>query len=192
MLISKLKNTIRIVEKCKREALSLGKKTACDRIMFNKIISLEQYIGSSIILTYVAYKGEPDTTLLIRHSLQMGKTVAVPICITNNGTLEFYIITDLNQLSLGNFGLLEPDVSKCEKLKNIVNGFCVVPGLCFDIYGNRIGYGKGFYDRFLQHFNGFKVGLCFSQALYTEKLPCESFDIPCDAVITEKKTYFVK
>lgn len=191
MIIDELKNSIRIIEKRKREAISLEQKSAFDKIMFNKVISLEQYISSSIILTYVDYRAEPDTINLIKHSLKISKTVAVPICITANGTLEFYIITDLNQLKFGNFGLLEPDSNKCVKLEDFTSGFCVVPGLCFDIHGNRIGYGKGYYDRFLQHFSGFKVGLCFSSALYTEKLPCENFDIPCDAVITESKTYFV-
>jgi 5-formyltetrahydrofolate cyclo-ligase len=192
MLTSDLKNSIRIIEKQKRATIFAEQKTTYDKSIYENIIALDQYINSTVILTYVSCKGEPDTLQLIKHAISACKTVAVPLCITNTGTLEFYTITDLKQLRIGSFGLFEPDVSKCEKLSSMASGLCIVPGLCFDIYGNRIGYGKGYYDRFLQNFKGFKAGLCYSLSINKNKLPCENFDISCDAVLTENNTYFVK
>jgi 5-formyltetrahydrofolate cyclo-ligase len=191
MLTTELKNSIRITEKQKRAAISAEQKAAFDKAIFENIIALDEYIKSNVILTYVSFKGEPDTLQLIQYSISSGKTVAVPLCIPNTGMLAFYVITNLNQLRAGSFGLLEPDRIQCEKLSSTANGLCIVPALSFDIYGNRIGYGKGYYDRFLQNFKGYKAGICFSLSMKSKKLPCENFDIPCDAVITENNTYFV-
>ena len=87
----------------------------------------------------------------------------------------------------GAFSIMEPNPEVCEKYEDFSHGLCLVPGLCFDMQGFRLGFGKGYYDRFLQNFSGTSVGLCYSKCI-EHTLPSGVFDRPVDAVITEKYT----
>lgn len=159
---------------------SLINKNELDNKIFNKIIDLKEYKNSKTILTYVSLKDEVDTLKLINHSLDIGKKVAVPKCEGDN--INFYYIKSLQDLHNGKFNILEP-ITK-DKAIDYTNSICIIPGVAFDINNNRVGYGKGFYDRFLEKYNGTKVGISYKQCIckniYTDK-----YDIKMDRIITE-------
>ena len=153
-------------------------KEKLDSIIFNKIISLKEYKQSKIILTYVSLKEEVDTMELIKDSLKKGKRVAVPKCEGND--IVFYYINNLEDLEERSYGILEPKTN--EVVNDFDNSICIVPGIAFDKTNNRIGYGKGFYDRFLEKYNGIKIGLTYRECI-CDKIDSESNDIKMDMII---------
>ena len=86
----------------------------------------------------------------------------------------------LEELKKGNFNLLEPDNSNL--VNNFENSVCIVPGICFDKESNRIGYGKGYYDRFLKNYKGTTIGLTYKECI-CEKIDIDENDIKIDRVI---------
>ena len=149
-----------------------------DCIIFNKVINLEEYKQSDLILTYVSLKDEVDTIELVKYSLEQDKKVAVPKCEGEN--ITFYYINSLKDLEKGKFGILEPKTN--ERVKNFDNSICIIPGVTFDKQNNRIGYGRGFYDRFLENYKGTKIGLTYKECI-CDKIDNEINDIKMDKVI---------
>jgi 5-formyltetrahydrofolate cyclo-ligase len=99
--------------------------------------------------------------------------------------MEFYRIQSTDDLSVGSYGILEPDGSS-EMYSGGALSLCVVPALSYDFSGYRLGFGKGYYDRFLADFDGEKVGLCYESCLI-RSLPHDDFDICADWLVTENK-----
>ena len=157
---------------------NIGNKEEQDNVIFNKVINLEEYKQSDLILIYVSLKDEVDTIKLIKHSLEIDKKVAVPKCIGDN--IVFYYINSLEDLEERYFGILEPKTN--EIVNNFNNSICIVPGLAFDKQNNRIGYGRGFYDRFLEKYNGIKIGLTYKECI-CDKIDEDENDIKMDKVI---------
>lgn len=187
--IRKVKADLRSLYKKKRMQLPEKIKNSMDSSILNRVTALKQYKSSKQVFTYVSKDIEVDTIEFIKKALKDGKKVGVPRCITDKRLMEFYYIESLSQLESGAFGVLEPDPSKCRSVTDFSNGFCIVPGLSFDSDGFRLGYGKGYYDRFLARFGGITVGLCYCNCMRW-KLPHGYFDKPVNFVITEK--YFRK
>lgn len=122
--------------------------------IFNKVISTDEYKESKLIFIYVSYKSEVDTYRIIRHALGEGKRVCVPKVISKAEGMVAVEIKSIDDLRKGFQGILEPEISE----KNIVINendidLAVIPGVAFDLNGGRIGYGGGFYDRFLPLLN---------------------------------------
>lgn len=149
-----------------------------DNIIFNRIINLEEYKQSDLILIYVSLKDEVDTIELIKYSLKKDKRVAVPKCESDD--IVFYYINGLEDLVEGKFGILEPKTN--EVVDNFDNSICIIPGIAFDKQNNRIGYGKGFYDRFLENYSGVKIGLTYKECI-CDKMDSEINDIKMNKVI---------
>lgn len=159
---------------------NIDNKKELDKKIFNEVINLKEYKESKLLLTYVPLEDEVDTFKLIEYSLKIGKKVAVPKCKGNN--IEFYYINSLNDLSKGKFNILEPITNKL--VTDFENSICIVPGVAFDKQNNRIGYGKGFYDRFLQNYNGIKIGLAYRECI-CEEIDNESTDIKMDKIVCD-------
>ena len=158
-----------------------------DLKILNRVMNLWQYRDSQTILTYVSTAIEVDTRRLIEKSLQTGKQVAVPRCVPGTREMEFYRICSLDELSPGTFGVLEPDPEKSTLLTDFSKGLCIVPALSFDFQGYRLGYGKGYYDRFLARFGGSTVGLCYDSCM-VKNLPAGRYDQPVHLIVTQRKT----
>ena len=149
-----------------------------DDIIINKVINLKEYKESTLILIYLSLKDEVDTIKLIKYSLKIGKRVAVPKCEGDN--IVFYYINNLEELEEGNFGILEPKTN--EVANDFYNSICIIPGVVFDKQNNRIGYGRGFYDRFLENYKGIKIGLTYKECI-CDKIDVSENDIKMDKVI---------
>lgn len=147
--------------------------------IFKKVIDLKEYKESKLVLVYVSLKEEVDTFKLIEHSLEIGKRVAVPKCIKND--IEFFYIESLNELEKSKFNILEPKTNK--KVKDFDNSVCIIPGIAFDKEMSRIGYGKGFYDRFLKNYCGIKIGLAYRECI-CKKIDNDINDVKIDKIIT--------
>lgn len=184
--IRPFKQHLRAEYKEKRRALSETEKARLDRKITNKFLNLFQYREAQTLLCYVSTEIEVDTFQILRRALEDGKTVAVPRCVDGTREMDFYILTDLKQLSVGAFGVLEPNSAKCEKLTDLSDGLCVVPALCYDLNGFRLGYGKGYYDRFLSRFAGNTVGLVYENCL-CGSLPHGKFDRRIEKIVTENR-----
>lgn len=126
---------------------------------------------------------EPDIAPLARELTARGITVAFPVSYTDNVHLEFFTVSDLSQLCDGAYGIKEPP-QNAPRAVCTEHTVCIVPALSFDRRGMRIGYGKGYYDRFLADFEGLSVGVVFSELL-SDSVPCDGYDIPVDMIITE-------
>ena len=140
-------------------------------------------------MLYYPKELEVDTRLLIQRSWALGKTVALPRCVPGTNEMEFFILTSFAQLEEGSFGVMEPRPERCELLRDFSDALCVVPALVYDKKGFRLGYGKGFYDRFLSEFNGESIGMIYSGCV-ADEIPHGKYDRTVNAVITEKDNYF--
>lgn len=170
-----------------REALSEQERSVLDNRITQKLLATSEYAEATTVLTYVSVSSEVSTRMIIESALRDGKTVAVPRCLPGH-CLEFVAIASLEQLVAAPFNLLEPAKelpAVTEDQKN--NSICIVPALLVDTKGYRLGYGAGFYDRFLSTYPGKKICLAYQQSLSRTTLPHTAFDVAVDVVITESE-----
>ena len=171
-----------------RDAIPQEQKDIYDKKIFDRLISSITYRHSTDILLYASINGEVNIWPIFEAALKDGKKVAFPCCNDDN-TMTFRYVTDRSQMSERTFGILEPDPS-CEACCTSNFSLLIVPGLVFDKNGYRIGYGKGFYDRYLSSFAGVSIGLVYSRLLLAE-VPKGRFDRHVDVIISEKGVYAV-
>lgn len=183
-----MKNKLRNEFKTKRAELELKNEKSLK--ICNILLNSDTYKNAKIILCYSSLNGEVDTDTIINKVLEDKKILTLPRCVDKNGSMNFYIVNSLNDLSTGMFGIKEPDCN-CKLLDVFDNSICLVPALSFDKKGYRLGYGKGYYDRFLENYNGISVGLCYND-LISEELPINEYDKNTDVVITENGIFFCK
>ena len=146
-----------------------------------KLIKEDCFINSKVIAFYKSLKSEVDTNELIKYSYKLGKIVLLPKVVDND--LVFYEVNDNEKLYKSSFGILEP-IIKENNVNNEID-LVIVPGVCFDEERNRLGFGKGFYDRFLSGKNLKTIGLCYEeQVLNNNLLPVDSNDIKIDKIIS--------
>lgn len=169
------KNELRKIYKYIRN--NIKDRNIQNEIIFNKVISLEKVKKAYTILIYVSFNNEVDTLNIIKYFLGK-KKVAVPK--VNGNEMNFYYIDSFNDLSKGSFNILEPITTN--KVTNFDNSICIVPGLCFDKENYRLGYGKGYYDKFLSNKNIYTIGLSYKETII-KKLPIDKYDIKLDKVI---------
>ena len=129
-------------------------------------------------------KNEVRTSGIIEDAWKNGKTVAVPK--VHGEIMKFYQIDSYEQLEEGCFGIPEPKVGCLEVVDVPQNSIVIMPGVAFDTQGNRIGYGKGYYDKYFSKYpKVYKIAIAFSLQIVPEIL-ADRFDIKADCVITEK------
>ena len=155
-----------------------------------KIINSDEYKKCTNLFVYISVNDEPETEELIKKALCSGKNVFLPKCENSDGLMTFRKVTSLSELKKGFFSIPEPPESAPECNLTDECDLCIVPGVAFDLYGNRIGYGKGYYDRFLSGFRGFSMGVCFCACL-TRKIPTDVNDVSLNAVCTENRIFYV-
>lgn len=177
-----IKSELRKALKAKRAAVD--KKAEKDDFIRENLMCSDLYLDAKTILFYCAVDSEIDIDDCIADALLLGKRAALPVCINDRGDMEFYYINSFDDLNTGFFGVREPDVNKCERVSDLSNTICVVPAIAYDKKGYRLGYGKGYYDRFLQKNALLSIGLCYNE-LIEDELPIGEFDIPVDYIITE-------
>ncbi len=145
-----------------------------------------EYQNAETIHCYVSInkRREVETRALIKEMLFKGKKVVVPITDFENGILDHIQLRSFDDLKENKWGVLEPNGGEQVSLDEME--LVIVPMVGADEQCNRIGYGKGFYDRFLKEVSCPKIGLIFEQNVI-EEIPVEEFDVPMDKIITEER-----
>ena len=181
-MMNEQKKELRKKIKQKIEMLTPEYCQKADEDIFRKLISMEEYKNARTVFCYVGTEKEINTFPILEDALNTGKRLGVPLC-TSYGIMEAREITNLNQLKAGAYGILEPG-EDCPVIEPIEIDVACVPCLTCDKTGRRLGYGGGFYDRYLPKVTGTKVVLCRSR-LMEEEIPSEEFDVQMDYVITD-------
>jgi 5-formyltetrahydrofolate cyclo-ligase len=165
---------------------NITEKEEKSKIIAKKLLSFDVLKEAKVIGIYVSMKNEVDTHNVINKLLMTGKRVCVPL-INNDGTMRFIYIDSLENMIVNKFGTLEP--SSINEIANMDEiEVMVMPGVCFDRYGNRIGFGKGYYDRYLEKDNHIKkIGIAFDEQVINGKINIEDFDIKYDYLFTESE-----
>lgn len=170
-----------------RQQNSLKSVSLMSETIINKIIESAFYKNAKTIFTYVSVKNEVDTFLLILKAFEDNKKIAVPKTY-NNGIMKFYYIQSIEDLKVSRFGLLEPINTDDEAIPEETTLF-LVPGVVFDYSGNRIGYGAGYYDKYLNKLSYVtKIGLAFDNQVL-EDIPSDEYDVKMNLIITEQLEY---
>ncbi|NMB96270.1 MAG: 5-formyltetrahydrofolate cyclo-ligase [Clostridiaceae bacterium] len=170
-------------------------------IIINRLMSMEVWKKSNVIMSYVNFRNEVITTDFINKSLLEGKRVAVPLVAKLSTRGKAIIPCEIksldNDLEISNFGILEPKQGSRREIEKKDIDLIIVPGIAFDTNKNRLGFGAGFYDRFLlsikeeyvkinSEADYVTIGIAFEEQM-VEAVPTEAYDIPLDIIITEKR-----
>lgn len=154
-----------------------------DAGIFENLRNLPEFIHSSVIFSFFSIENEPDTHKIIQLALDMGKTVAVPLC-HGEGIMDAGIIKSLADLLPGAYNIPAPsqyaEVLPPEKIE-----FAIIPALAYDQGGYRLGQGGGYYDRFLSENGFFSVGVV-REKFWVSNVPFEAHDVRLRCIVTEK------
>lgn len=176
----------------RRRALSPEARAEKSRLLCQAVLSLSSWQNSATILLYSPVREEPDLLPLARSACALGKQIAFPRCDAGNGQMCFRFVPSPDTLRKGKYGIPEPDGTMPE-VSDFSACLCIVPALAFDTDGFRLGYGGGYYDRFLSaHREVTSLGAVFSDCLSGLPLPREAHDRPVDLLITEERRILPK
>ena len=177
-----------------RNRLSKGEVIKNSEDIFARLCSLEEYKNATVIMAYMSFGNEVITGHFIERCLQDGKRVVLPKVMSASQTCRSLAVFEIKDpgknLVPGYKGILEPDALVLEMIEPTVIDFAVVPGVAFDRLCSRMGYGAGYYDRFLTQLRTecTKAGVAFDMQI-AEQLPIDDFDFRLDMVITESTVY---
>jgi 5-formyltetrahydrofolate cyclo-ligase len=162
-------------------------RTYCTKIA-SRLFLEEIWSRAKTVGITVSRDREVDTRHIIEEAWRLGKQVAVPKCIPNTREMDFRKFHSFSDLEVVYFGLYEPMEDKTESVSPAGIDLLIVPGLVYDQDGYRIGFGGGYYDRYLTAYHGRTISLCF-HCQVVDKLPREHHDRPIDSLISDKTVY---
>lgn len=173
------------------EALAAGKNIAGFLLGL-----MSEKKGKSLVLLFASYKNEPDTDVIfdIIHNCFENISIAYPRVSDDGVNMEYYITDSVNDLISGYKGIREPKplsenhITPYRISAEYDNVYVIVPGLAFDKRGYRVGYGGGFYDRYLKRLRGIFIGICYDfQYINDINIKTDIYDVSCDYIITDKR-----
>lgn len=183
----KEKSEIRVEFLKKRKELPREQCRADSIVIAKRLLSLKKVQKAETVFLYASYKNEVGTKKLIQKLLSMQKKVALPR--VREKEMDFFLIRSWEELVLGYQEILEPDGAG-HIVVPTKNDVMILPGVVFDHKGNRIGYGGGYYDRYLdQHKDTLPclIGVGYEMQIFSDIIPTEPQDKSLDFVVTEKK-----
>ncbi|NLK94578.1 MAG: 5-formyltetrahydrofolate cyclo-ligase [Clostridiales bacterium] len=169
----------------KRNCITVEEKVSLDKEILEKLRGSESYIDSKNIFIYIGFGSEINTKEYINEFLKDGKSVFIPRTVISSKKMEAVKVNSLENLEKNKYGILEPGLKEEASDKKILD-LIILPGVAFDLYGGRLGYGGGYYDRFLIGTKAKKVALAYDFQIIS-KIEIEEHDIPADSIITEKR-----
>ncbi len=201
------KSEIRRHYKARRNELTSEHMIEYNKRILERLFASDQFTKCTMLFTYISFGKEVGTHEIINKALQMNKRVYVPRvenkeCQASQDTLmsnemNFYEITGFDSLIRSDYGILEPDSDTRDKYVSSMsdnNKLMLLPGLAFDTKGNRIGYGAGYYDRYLGKFaqdEWNKLALAYDFQI-ANKLTVGIYDVPADFIVTPDRTIICK
>ena len=180
------KNEIRKVMKAKRREVDGKERETAALALLDRLVETKDYQDAKSVYAFVSYNDEIDTFPIMRRVLEDKKRLFAPKI--EAGVMSFYEIMNIDRdLSEGAFGILEPNTGAMDISHN---GLMLMPGLAFDKEHNRVGYGKGFYDKYLSWPNShIKIAIGYDFQVIDDVIPTREDDIKADYIITDKGVY---
>ena len=178
------KNTLRIKYLQIRDSLPPKAREECSQKICSVVAETQEFKNCEVLLCYSPIRTEVDVMQLFDMAVSEGKTVGFPR--VDGDDMEFYAVSSCEELTPGTFGVSEPQASEKKRIDpRGKRTLMIVPGLAFDEMGNRIGYGKGYYDRYLRKYDGGidTIAVCFEKQV-TESIPSDESDIPVGKLAT--------
>ena len=176
--------------KARRDSLAKnGYSSEAGTSIANRISALDVFSDADTVLMFYPIGSELSILPLFDIAKSLGKKIAFP-CSCANGILIFRYVNELCELTARTYNIPEPE-SFAAKVLYFARSICITPALAFDTEGYRIGYGGGYYDRFLANYEGISVGVAYDD-LITNDVPRDKFDLPVDIIITERREICVK
>ncbi len=188
MDIKSEKNRVREEILEKRRAIKPGENQELSNAIFRKVTSLLKLEGPKRVFTYFSILGEPETRTLIMYLMYHGYEVVIPkVRSIENGEMTLHIMRSFKEVEFGNFGIIEPKEGIEEVAPDSID-FAVIPGVAFDKDLNRIGFGKGFFDRLLKKLDCSKIGLAYDFQI-VQNVPAEEHDEKVTCIVTPTTIY---
>ncbi|MCD8502237.1 MAG: 5-formyltetrahydrofolate cyclo-ligase [Bacillaceae bacterium] len=157
-----------------------------DSIIYSTLFHRPEWKTANTIGVTVSTATEINTRPIIERAWKEGKTIAVPKCIPSTKGMDFRKLSSYEQLEVSYYSLLEPNPTTTEKVEKHELDLVIVPGTVFDTSGFRIGFGGGYYDRFLSTYNGVTISIAYDIQVISQ-VPNEDHDLAVDLIITENK-----
>lgn len=183
------KNELRRLLKALRKSLSVNQRAEYNERIFQQVIGLPSYKKATWVYCYITTQSEVDCVPIIQQAFKDGKRVAVPK-VEKDG-MEFYEIKSLEECLEGNFHILEPITNRKVQPEEGKKTLILVPGLAYDYEMNRMGYGKGYYDRYFHKYgesNFERIAIAYDLQIVKE-IPSDPLDVRVEKIITEYKIY---
>lgn|SRR5690625_674938 len=166
--------------------INLHDKRKIEKKIMTQLFQTSIWKNAKVIGTTMAQNFEWNTAEIIQRGWKEQKDIVIPKANKKSRQLTFYTITSFQDVKKGYANIMEPNIYLTEKVSKDKIDLLIVPGLIFDRYGYRIGFGGGFYDRFLADFHQTTVSLASEQQLI-DKIPREEYDKPVQFIITENR-----
>jgi 5-formyltetrahydrofolate cyclo-ligase len=183
--ISARKATMRRLVLARRARLTPDERAAHAIALVDNVLALEEVAQARAVLAFVAISTEVPTDALLRAVLDSGKTLLLPY-VSDEGAMQAAAVASMEELEPGYRGIPEPSTKAPLSISEA--DAIVLPGVAFDERGGRLGYGGGFYDRFLDSAAGAsRIGICFDVQM-VEEVPMVEHDHRVDIVVTEART----
>jgi 5-formyltetrahydrofolate cyclo-ligase len=183
------KKEIRKQVLAKRASLGEAARTKKSLLIQKKVMALAEYRTARTLMLFMSFRDEVETKGLADDVLAGGKRLVLPFCAPG-GIIIPAVVKDLGELVTGKWGIREPAGERLVKAEISEINFVLVPGAAFDLAGNRLGYGMGYYDRFFQHLSPSvpRVAAAFNCQIISE-VPVAEHDKKMSLLITEEKVY---
>ena len=176
----------RAIYKARRGDIPEDVRALASDAICERVISLSSFRFADTVLAYSPIGSEVAIDKISRRALELGKKLAFPICDTLSREMTFRYVSSLDELAAGAYSIPEPRAD-AECYAQIQHSLCIVPALAFDRHGFRLGYGGGYYDKFLKKFDGVTLGVTYD-SLVADTLPTGIYDVPVDIIVTERRS----
>ena len=184
MSMKEIKTALRLQTWDELARMTQEERDASNDEMFARFLALPEVENAKVFFAFWGMPDrEPNTALLIEKLLERGKVVGLPL-MRPGRQMEVRRYDPAIPLIRHKFGILEPS-TECELIPKEDVDFVLTPAVAYDKQGYRLGFGGGYYDRWLEHYEGVKIGLCREKVL-RDSVPVEPHDTHVDAVVTEK------
>ena len=173
---------ISLRQKCLKKRAGVAQKEKKSISICKEILSLDAYKNNHIIAAYWAKEDEVDLSLFIKTAIKDRKLLLLPKIVGQK--IKFYIYRSGDTLVESSFHIMEPVGEDQYYINNKDIELFIVPGLAFDKNGNRLGYGKGYYDKILKISKGYTIGVAFKEMIF-DNIPHDENDVPVDLIISK-------
>lgn len=182
------KQSLRRLLLAKRDAIHPEVRKVKAGLIRSQILSLKEYLSARRVCIFASFRSEVDTFGIMRETLNQGKELVLPKVSREEKALHLYLVNALDELEPGYWGIREPSAEKHQRVEPASVGLVLVPGAGFDVTGNRIGYGGGYYDRLLGTADESLViaAPAFEEQI-VEALPAEPHDVKVRLIVTDRR-----